>query len=232
MPHCHVTIYGADGETMADLVRVHHVHVYRQMEAGHDGGYQVSARADDEMIRRLTDAGYRVQRHEDLDEADASLTRAFASGAHKSGGAPAAQTVTLTVDATEAQRKLFRAQQVIPVNPGTLTLYYPKWIPGTHGPTGPIINLSGLKFTASGKTLPWRRDPVDMYTFHLDVPQGATTVQASFEFLAPTSAGSLSSDSSTTSHLFIFWWNWMLLYPPVAHTDDLMFEASVRLPPG
>jgi predicted metalloprotease with PDZ domain len=154
------------------------------------------------------------------------MTRAFASGAH------AAQTVTLTVDATDAQRKLFRAQQVLTVNPGLLTLHYPKWIPGTHGPTGPIINLSGLKFTTSGKTLPWRRDPVDMYAFHLDVPQGATTVEASLEFLAPTFAGSLSSDSSTTSHLFVFWWNWMLLYPSVVHTDDLMFEASLRLPPG
>ncbi|MGH3788000.1 MAG: hypothetical protein ACRDRG_15945 [Pseudonocardiaceae bacterium] len=84
------------------------------------------------------------------------------------------------------------------------SLFYPKWIPGTHGPTGVIINLSGLKFTASGKTLPWRRDPVDMYAFHIDVPQGTAAVEASFEFLAPTSAGRLSSDSSTTPHLFVF----------------------------
>ncbi len=60
---------------------------------------------------------------------------ALASGAHKSG-AHAAQTVTLTVDATDAPRKLFRAHEVMPVSPGPLTLYYPKWIPGTHGPTG------------------------------------------------------------------------------------------------
>ena len=160
---------------------------------------------------------------------------AHASGVHKSGahtsGAHAAQTVTLTVDATEASRKLFRAREVIPVRPGSLTLHYPQWIPGTHGPTGSILNLSGLKFTASGNTIPWRRDPVDMYAFHLDVPPDATAVEASFEFLAPTFAGQLSSDSSTTSHLFVYWWNWMLLYPSVAHTDDLMFDASLRLPP-
>jgi hypothetical protein len=123
---------------------------------------------------------------------------AHASGAHT------AQTIKLTVDATDAPRKLFRAQEVIPVSPGPLTLYYPKWLPGEHGPTGPIINLSGLKFTASGKTLPWRRDPADMYAFHIDVPQGATAVEASLEFLAPTSVGGFSSGSSTTSHLFVF----------------------------
>ncbi|MGH3870491.1 MAG: M61 family metallopeptidase [Pseudonocardiaceae bacterium] len=144
----------------------------------------------------------------------------------------AARTVTLTVDATEAPRKLFRAREVIPASPGPLTLYYPKWIPGTHGPTGPIINLAGLTFTAGGKTIPWRRDPVDMYAFHLDVPQGATAVEAGLEFLAPTHEGDLGGDSSTTSHLFVFWWNWALLYPQVAHTDELMVDASLRLPPG
>ncbi|MDQ4094015.1 MAG: M61 family peptidase, partial [Actinomycetota bacterium] len=144
----------------------------------------------------------------------------------------AAQTIKLTVDATDAPRKLFRAREVIPVSPGPLTLYYPKWIPGTHGPTGPIMNLSGLTLTANGETLPWRRDPVDMYAFHIDVPPGATAVEASLEFLAPTFAGSVSSDSSTTSHLAVFWWDWILLYPSVAHTDDLMVEASLRLPPG
>jgi predicted metalloprotease with PDZ domain len=121
---------------------------------------------------------------------------------------------------------------VIPASPGPLTLYYPKWIPGTHGPTGPIRNLAGLKITAGGKALPWRRDPVDMYAFHLDVPQGATAVEVNIEFLAPTFAGSSSSDSSTTSHLVIYWWNTLLLYPPVARADDLMFDASLRLPPG
>ena len=94
---------------------------------------------------------------------------ALAQGAR----ARAAQGVKLTVDATEAPSKLFRAHEVIPAQPGPLTLYYPEWIPGEHGPTGPIINLSGLKFTAAGKVLQWRRDPVDMYAFHIEVPPGA-----------------------------------------------------------
>jgi len=147
-------------------------------------------------------------------------------------GSRAAQTITLSVDATDAPGKLFHAREVIPAGSGPLTLFYPKWIPGEHGPTGPIINLAGLKFEAGGKSLAWRRDPVDMYAFHLDVPPGATTVKADLEFLAPTFAGGFTSGSSTTSHLAVFAWNWILLSPPVPNTDDLLFDASLRLPAG
>jgi predicted metalloprotease with PDZ domain len=153
-------------------------------------------------------------------------------GLAQASGARVVQTITLTVDVTDAPHKLFHAREIIPANPGPLTLYYPKWIPGEHGPTGPIINLAGLKFEAAGKTLAWRRDPVDMYAFHLDVPGGAATVEADLEFLAPTFAGGFTSGSSTTSHLAVFSWNWILLFPPVGHTDDLLFDASLRLPVG
>jgi predicted metalloprotease with PDZ domain len=144
----------------------------------------------------------------------------------------AAQAVKLAVDATDAPRKLFRATEVIPAQPGPLTLYYPAWLPGEHGPTGPINNLSGLKFTAAGKTLQWRRDPVDMYAFRIEVPQGASSVEVAMEFLAPTFSGGFTSGSSTTSHLMIFSWNWILLYPQVSHTDDITFDASLKLPAG
>src|SRR5215210_5667893 len=158
----------------------------------------------------------------------ARADEAFAQGAR----ARAAQAVRLAVDATDAPRKLFRATETIPAAPGPLTLYYPAWLPGEHGPTGPLINLSGLKFTAAGQTLRWRRDPVDMYAFQINVPRGAGAVEVSMEFLAPTYAGGFTSGSSTTSHLFVFSWNWLLLYPKVAHTDDLTFDASIRLPAG
>ncbi|HZT60483.1 MAG TPA: hypothetical protein VFA21_17905, partial [Pyrinomonadaceae bacterium] len=157
---------------------------------------------------------------------------ADAQAARAQGAGRASQRVRLSVDATEAPRKLFRATEVIPAQPGPLTLYYPEWIPGEHGPTGPIINLSGLKFTASGKTLQWRRDPVDMYAFHIDVPQGASAVNVELEFLAPTFAGGFSGGSSTTSHLAMMTWNWVLLYPPVTSTDDITFDASLKLPQG
>ena len=86
----------------------------------------------------------------------------------------AGQTISVTVDATKTPQKLLRAQLVMPVKPGPLTLYYPKWIPGEHGPDGPIANLTGLKFEANGKTIPWKRDLLDVFTFHVDIPGGVS----------------------------------------------------------
>ena len=66
-------------------------------------------------------------------------------------------TVTIAVDATTAPRKIFHASLKINATAGDLTLYYPKWIPGEHAPDGPVIDLAGLKFSAAGKPLKWRR---------------------------------------------------------------------------
>jgi predicted metalloprotease with PDZ domain len=140
--------------------------------------------------------------------------------------------ITLSVDATEAPRKLFHAHLTIPVNPGPLTLVYPKWIPGEHGPTGPIINLAGLKFTAGGKTIPWRRDDVEMYAFHLEVPAGAKELEASLDFLSPTFAGGFTAGASTTSHLAIVTWNQLVLYPEGKNAGDVTFKPSLTLPTG
>lgn len=144
----------------------------------------------------------------------------------------AAGPISLTVDATEAPRKIFHAHMTIPVNPGPLTLVYPKWIPGEHGPTGPIINLAGLKFTAGGKTIPWRRDDVEMYAFHLDVPAGVRDLEASLDFLSPTFSGGFTAGASTTSHLAIVTWNQLVLYPDGANIADVTFKPTLSLPAG
>ncbi|MFZ0637736.1 MAG: hypothetical protein WAM08_19605, partial [Candidatus Acidiferrales bacterium] len=83
-------------------------------------------------------------------------------------GQAARGAITLWVDATSAPQKILHAKETIPVKTGALTLYYPEWIPGEHAPDGPITNLAGLKFIAGGKEIPWRRDLVDMFAFHLD----------------------------------------------------------------
>src|SRR5580692_11819756 len=66
--------------------------------------------------------------------------------------------IRISVDATHAPQKILHAELEIPAEPGPLTLYYPKWMPADHSPDGPIANLAGLKFSANGKTIPWRRD--------------------------------------------------------------------------
>jgi predicted metalloprotease with PDZ domain len=141
-------------------------------------------------------------------------------------------SVTLSVDATEAPRKLFRARMTIPAQPGALTLVYPKWIPGEHGPTGPITDLVGLKFTAAGRTLPWRRDGADMYAFHMDVPAGAHEVEASLDFLSASSAVGFTSAASATPHLAIVTWNQLVLYPQGANPDEISYRATLQLPAG
>lgn len=142
-------------------------------------------------------------------------------------------TVTLFVDATTAPRKIFHASLKIPASPGDLTLYYPKWLPGEHAPDGPINDLAGLKFTAAGQTLKWRRDTLDGFTFHVQVPAGATEVSAELDFLSPaTFEGGFSSGSSATDKLAVISWNEVLLYPKGWKSDDLNFSATLRLPDG
>ena len=140
--------------------------------------------------------------------------------------------ITLSVDATEAPRKLFHARMTMPVSPGPMTLVYPKWIPGEHGPTGPIINLAGLRITAGGKTILWRRDDAEMYAFHFEVPAGMREIEVALDFLSPTFAGGFTAGASTTSHLAIVTWNQLLLYPEGANISDVTFQADLTLPLG
>ena len=86
----------------------------------------------------------------------------------------ATQPIQLNVDVTDGPRKILHAVETMPITPGAHTLVYPKWIPGEHGPTGPIDDLTGIVITANGQPIPWRRDDVDMFAFHIDVPAGAT----------------------------------------------------------
>jgi predicted metalloprotease with PDZ domain len=140
-------------------------------------------------------------------------------------------TVTIFVDATSAPRKIFHAKLKIPAAAGDLTLYYPKWIPGEHAPDGPVIDLAGLKFTASGKTLKWRRDLLDGFTIHVDVPAGETEVNAELDFLSPaTFEGGFSAGSSATDKMAVISWNQVLLYPKGWKSDDLIYVASLKLP--
>jgi predicted metalloprotease with PDZ domain len=144
-----------------------------------------------------------------------------------------APAITLSVDASEAPRKIFHVQLRIPAKPGTLTLYYPKWIPGEHGPTGPITDLTGLKFAASGKTLRWRRDLLDGFTFHVEVPAGENEVTANFDYASPASfEAGYTSGLSATEKLYIVNWNTLLLYPAGYGSDQLTYRASLRLPAG
>jgi predicted metalloprotease with PDZ domain len=143
----------------------------------------------------------------------------------------AATTMTLAVDATEAPRGLLHARLSLPVAPGPVTLVYPKWLPGEHGPTGPITDLVGLKFSAGGRAVPWERDSIDMYAFHCTVPAGAAELVVTYDFLLPA-GGRFSSGVSSTSELVLVSWNQVALYPAGERSDDVRVTPSLELPEG
>jgi predicted metalloprotease with PDZ domain len=139
--------------------------------------------------------------------------------------ARAGETISLTVDATGTQQKLLRAHLTMPVKAGPLTLYYPKWIPGSHGPDGPIGSLTGLKFEADGKTILWRRDLLDVYTFHVEIPAGASHLEASYDFIE-------QNGGSATNKLMVLEWNEVTLYPAGTPAQQLSYQAKLLLPEG
>jgi predicted metalloprotease with PDZ domain len=146
--------------------------------------------------------------------------------------ASAQQPIKLSVDATDATRRLFHATMQFPVKPGPLSLLYPKWIPGEHSPTGPVADLVGLRITAGGKTIDWQRDARNMFEFHVTVPAGVTTLNVAFDFISPPDAGGFSSGGSFTSQLGVLSWNQMLLYPKGTPSDKIEMQATLKVPNG
>jgi predicted metalloprotease with PDZ domain len=148
------------------------------------------------------------------------------------GAARAAGTVTLEVDAREAPRGIERAHLALPVQPGALTLLYPKWLPGEHSPDGPVVSLAGLRFSANGHALAWQRDADNMYAFHLQIPAGVSALEVDFEVLAVRGAANGNADRTATEALAIILWNQLVLYPAGRRSDELQYQAHLRLPDG
>ncbi len=140
--------------------------------------------------------------------------------------------VHLDVDLRDAPRHIFHAKLALPVNPGPLTLVYPKWIPGEHSPTGPIADLAGLRMSVGERQIPWRRDDVDMYAFHVDVPAGVDELDISYDYLSPAEPTGSRERPSSTEKLAILNWYMVTLYPQGPKTDDLTYVATLRLPQG
>ena len=140
--------------------------------------------------------------------------------------------IHVTVDVTDAPRKMLHATLSIPVQPGPLTLVYPQWIPGEHGPTGPIDNLAGLVISANGQPLAWKRDDVNMFAFHLTVPEGASSLDVKLDFLATAAATGFTAGASTTANLAMVSWNEVLVYPAGHPAADIAVQAAAKLPSG
>ncbi len=140
--------------------------------------------------------------------------------------------IHLQVDASDAPRGILHSKLQMPVRAGKMTLIYPKWIPGEHGPNGPITDLVGLKLAAAGKEVAWERDPEDMFAFNLEAPQGAEILDVALDFLLPPGSGAFSSAASTSEKLAVVNWNQVLLYPKGSQAAQVIYAASLRLPDG
>src|SRR5689334_7400655 len=133
--------------------------------------------------------------------------------------------MTLSVDATDAARNIIHSKLTIPVKAGPLTLFYPKWIPGEHSPTGPINDLVGLKLSAAGKPIAWRRDDVEMFAFHCDIPPGVTVLDVALDDVS-------QPETTASAKLARLKWNRLLLYIDGLNSDAISVKASLRLPVG
>lgn len=137
-------------------------------------------------------------------------------------------TVAVAVDATDLDHRIYRVHESLPARKGTLRLFYPQWIPGTHAPTGPLSKLAGLKFTADGKPLSWRRDPLNVFAFEVEVPAGATRLDIDFQYLAPTSAS--QGRVVMTRQILAIQWNTLTLYPDGYDIRKIQFKPTVTFP--
>ncbi len=140
--------------------------------------------------------------------------------------------VILSVDLRDVPKHIFHVQMTIPVKGGPLTLVYPKWIQGEHSPTGPIADLAGLKMSCAGKEISWHRDSLDMYAFHLVIPEGAGGLDISLDYLWPAEANGSRERPAGTAKLAVLNWYVVALYPQGTKTDDLTYAAKVQLPAG
>lgn len=151
---------------------------------------------------------------------------------HSTETGEAAGPTKLFVDATQAPEKILHARLEIPVSGGEIKLVYPKWIPGEHGPTGPITDLTGIEFFVNGQRVTWRRDLDEMYMFHLMVPAGTRSLEAHLDLVLPAPPSGFSSGASATARLDVVSWNQLVLYEAGRKSDDVQFAASLKLPEG
>lgn len=139
--------------------------------------------------------------------------------------------ITLDVDATDTDQRIWRIKQTIPVErAGPITLLYAQWIMGNHAPRGPIYNYAGLHITAKGQPVAWRRDPLDVYAFHVDVPTGASQLDVEAQFLTPLD--SAQGPRMVTPEMLRLNWYVAALYPAGYYARRIPMRVAVKLPSG
>jgi predicted metalloprotease with PDZ domain len=137
----------------------------------------------------------------------------------------------LEVDATDVERRIFRIRETIPLaGAGPVTLLYPQWVPGGHSPRNALYDMAGLVVRAGGKVIPWTRDPVQVFAFHVTPPPGTAALEIEFQYLSPTAADQ-GRVVMTPEMLNAQWLN-LAVYPAGYFARRIQIEPSIRLPEG
>jgi predicted metalloprotease with PDZ domain len=131
--------------------------------------------------------------------------------------------MNLVVDETQAARRIASVHEEIRVRPGSLALAYPLWIPGEHGPTGPIQEFAALRIRSGNAALRWTRDPEEISTIHVEIPANTDRITVDFDSLL---------ENTISDHQLLLAWNTAILYPRGIDKRQLMIEPSILLPPS
>jgi predicted metalloprotease with PDZ domain len=136
--------------------------------------------------------------------------------------------IQLKVDASDTSHRIVRVHETLSgVSPATV-LQYPKWLPGTHAPEGTIDRLGGIRITANGAPVAWKRDPVDVFAFRLSLKPGTHAIDIDFDYLSPTTAKVGALEMSRD--LMLIEWNELLFYPAGYFTRQIPVEVQLTLP--
>jgi predicted metalloprotease with PDZ domain len=138
----------------------------------------------------------------------------------------------LKVDATDTPKRLLHARETIDVKSGLVTLYYPRWIPGYHDPSGPVVDMAGLFISSAEKSIPWGRDPIIMNAIHCNVPEGIKSIDVKFDFILPPETPGPTNAAASTAKLLILEWNHVLIYPENIRPDSINVSTEITLPEG
>jgi predicted metalloprotease with PDZ domain len=136
--------------------------------------------------------------------------------------------IQLKVDASDTSHRVIRVHESLSgVGPDTV-LQYPKWLPGTHAPEGTIDRLGGIRISAGGTPITWKRDPVDVFALRLNLNSGTHAIDIDFDYLSPTTAKVGALEMSR--ELLLIEWNELVFYPAGYFARQIPVQVHLTLP--
>jgi len=128
----------------------------------------------------------------------------------------------IEVDASEVTREIVHVKMWIPVEPGPMALVFPVWIPGHHISEDLVRDIAGLRVSAAGSIVGWRRDPYEMNKIHFEIPEDGDGLYLEYD---------VTIGSGRVSPRLAFM-NWALFvwYPEGVAAHEIVVQAELHIP--